>query len=169
MMLCIHHLRSLMLALNHICKILPSFGGISTAMSCSPLSTSALVATNETWQQMCKLHFKWVFIPVCPCQSALSSSPSPHYQLPDPPVPSLMAASSDFTPAIYQAALILKLINNSDKTALSSACKDSWQSEAKLKEINSPLFLQHLNTALPGSITSTHHTSLSATRHQKGF
>lgn len=65
-----------------------------------------------------------------------------------PPFLLLMAASTDFTPRIYQAALILKLINNSDKTALSLVCKDSQQSKEKLKEINSPLFLQHLNTAL---------------------
>lgn len=52
---------------------------------------------------------------------------------PTPTVPSLMAASSDFTLRIYQAALILKLINNSDKTALSSACKDGRQSEEETK------------------------------------
>lgn len=121
----------------------------------SPLisSTSAFPATNETWQQMCKLGFKWlcwVLSPVCPCHSALSSSPFSSLSATwFPPIPSLMAARSDSTPRIYQAALILKLINNSDKTALSSACKDGRQSKEKLKEINSPLFLQHLNTQAP--------------------
>lgn len=81
----------------------------------------------------------------------------------------MMRASRDFTPSTYQAALILKLINNTDKMGLSSGCKDGQQSKEKRKEINSPLFLQHLNTTLTGSITSTHHSSLSATRDQKSF
>lgn len=107
-------------------------------------------------------------LPVC-FELISFSSVSATWFPPTTPVQSLMAASRDFTLRIYQAALILKLINNSDKTALSSACKDGRQSEEKLKEINSPLFLQHLNATLTGSITSTHHTLLSATRHQKSF